>query len=113
MSAAELAGAATKDESLRLRFMDLYEVMRTTAAVRDSPDDGFLDEVLIPFSRTSDLVPSGGNLEGAQIVVVRDPVTRDRLVEITEPGARRYHAQPLRVKPRGARTPPAGSPRDS
>ena len=73
--------------------MDLYEVMRTTAAVREFTDDPLPDEVLHTILENARFAPSGGNRQGVQIVVVRDPVTRDRLVEITEPGARRYHAQ--------------------
>lgn len=73
--------------------MDLYEVMRTTAAVREFTDDPLPDEVLYTILENARFAPSGGNRQGTQIVVVRDPVTRDRLVEITEPGARRYHAQ--------------------
>jgi nitroreductase len=73
--------------------MDLYEVMRTTAAVREFTDDPLPDEVLLTILENARFAPSGGNRQGTQIVVVRDPATRDRLVEITEPGARRYHAQ--------------------
>ena len=73
--------------------MDLYEVMRTTAAVRDFTDDPLPDEVLHTILENARFAPSGGNRQGTQIVVIRDPATRERLVEITEPGARRYHAQ--------------------
>lgn len=73
--------------------MDLYEVMRTTAAVREFTDEPLPDDVLRTILENARFAPSGGNRQGAQIVVVRDPVTRERLVEITEPGARRYHAQ--------------------
>ena len=73
--------------------MDLYEVMRTTAAVRDFTGDPLPDDVLHAILDNARFAPSGGNRQGAQIVVVRDRATRDRLVEITEPGARRYHAQ--------------------
>jgi nitroreductase len=73
--------------------MDLYEVMRTTAAVREFTDDPLPDEVLYTILENARFAPSGGNRQGTQIVVVRDPATRDRLVGITEPGARRYHAQ--------------------
>jgi nitroreductase len=76
-----------------LRRMDLYEVMRTTAAVREFTDDPLPDEVLHTILENARFAPSGGNRQGTQIVVVRDPETRERLVEITEPGARRYHAQ--------------------
>ena len=73
--------------------MDLYDVMRTTAAVREFTDDPLADEVLHTILENARFAPSGGNRQGTQIVVVRDPTTRERLVEITEPGARRYHAQ--------------------
>lgn len=73
--------------------MDLYEVMRTTAAVRDFTNDPLPDEVLHTILDNARFAPSGGNRQGSQVVVVRDPATRERLVEITGPGARRYHAQ--------------------
>jgi nitroreductase len=73
--------------------MDLYEVMRTTAAVRDFTDDPLTDEVLHRILDNARFAPSGGNRQGVQIVVVRDPGVRERLVEVTQPGARRYHAQ--------------------
>ena len=73
--------------------MDLYEVMRTTAAVREFTGDPLPDEVLHTILDNARFAPSGGNRQGTQIVVVRDPATRERLVEVTGPGARRYHAQ--------------------
>jgi nitroreductase len=74
-------------------LMDLYDVMRTTAAVREFTDDPLPDTVLHTILDNARFAPSGGNRQGTQIVVVRDPATRERLVEITEPGAKRYHAQ--------------------
>jgi nitroreductase len=73
--------------------MDLYAVMRTTAAVRDFTDDPLPDDVLHAILDNARFAPSGGNRQGTQIVVVRDSATRERLVELTEPGARRYTAQ--------------------
>lgn len=73
--------------------MDLYDVMRTTAAVREFTDAPLPDEVLRTILDNARFAPSGGNRQGVQVVVVRDPATRERLVEITAPGARRYHAQ--------------------
>jgi nitroreductase len=73
--------------------MDLYEVMRTTAAVREFTDDPLPDEVLHRILDNARFAPSGGNRQGTQVVVVRDDETRERLVEITAPGAKRYHAQ--------------------
>lgn len=73
--------------------MDLYDVMRTTAAVREFTDDPLPDDVLHTILDNARFAPSGGNRQGLRIVVVRDAATRERLVEITAPGARRYHAQ--------------------
>ena len=73
--------------------MDLYDVMRTTAAVREFTDDPLPDDVLRTILDNARFAPSGGNRQGTQVVVVRDPETREGLVEITQPGAKRYHAQ--------------------
>jgi nitroreductase len=73
--------------------MELYDVMRTTAAVRDFTGDPLPDEVLHVILDNARFAPSGGNRQGTRIVIVRDAATRDRLVDITGPGARRYHAQ--------------------
>jgi nitroreductase len=73
--------------------MDLYDVMRTTAAVREFTDDPLPDDVLHTILDNARFAPSGGNRQGTRIVIVRDSATRERLVEIIEPGARRYHAQ--------------------
>lgn len=73
--------------------MDLYDVMRTTAAVREFTDDPLPDDALHTILDNARFAPSGGNRQGTRIVIVRDPATRERLVEITKPGARRYHAQ--------------------
>ena len=73
--------------------MDLYEAMRTTAAVRDFTNDPLPDDVLHRILDNARFAPSGGNRQGVQIVVVRDAAARERLVEATEPGARRYLAQ--------------------
>jgi nitroreductase len=73
--------------------MDLYDVMRTTAAVREFTDDPLPDDVLYTILHNARFAPSGGNRQGTRIVIVRDTATRERLVEITKPGARRYHAQ--------------------
>jgi nitroreductase len=73
--------------------MDLYDVMRTTAAVREFTDAPLPDAVLRTILDNARFAPSGGNRQGVQLVVVRDAATRERLVDITAPGARRYHAQ--------------------
>jgi len=73
--------------------MELYDVMRTTAAVREFTDDPLPDDVLHTILDNARFAPSGGNRQGTRIVVVRDPGTREALVGLTVPGARRYVAQ--------------------
>jgi len=73
--------------------MDLYDVMRTTAAVREFTEDPLPDDVLRTILENARFAPSGGNRQGTQVLVVRDLDTRRRLAELTIPGARRYTAQ--------------------
>jgi nitroreductase len=73
--------------------MDLYEVMRTTSAVRQFTGDPLEDDVLHRILENARFAPSGGNRQGTQIVVVRDREARQALAELTIPGARRYMAQ--------------------
>jgi nitroreductase len=75
--------------------MDLYEVMRTTSAVREFTGDPLPDDVLHRILENARFAPSGGNRQGTQIVVVRDLASRQALAELTIPGARRYMAQRL------------------
>ncbi len=73
--------------------MELYDVMRSTAAVREFTDGPFPDDVLERILDNARFAPSGGNRQGCRVVVVRDPATREKLAELTIPGARRYLAQ--------------------
>lgn len=73
--------------------MELDEVLRTTGAVREFTDEPVSDEVLHRILDTARFAPSGGNRQGAHVVVVRDRATRERLVDLTATGARRYTAQ--------------------
>lgn len=73
--------------------MDLYEVMRTTSAVREFTDEPLPDDVLRTVLDNARFAPSGGNRQGTQVLVVRDLEARRRLAELTIPGARRYTAQ--------------------
>ena len=73
--------------------MDLYEVMRTTSAVREFTGDPLPDAVLLTILDNARFAPSGGNRQGTQVLVVRDMEARRRLAELTIPGARRYTAQ--------------------
>jgi nitroreductase len=73
--------------------MQLYDAMRTTAAIREFTADPLPDEVLHRILDSARFAPSGGNRQGTHVVVVRDMGTRGRLAELSEPGTRRYMAQ--------------------
>jgi nitroreductase len=73
--------------------VDLYDVMRTTPAVREFTDDPLPDDVLLRILDHARFAPSGGNRQGAHVVVVRDAATRRRLAALQEPAAKRYVAQ--------------------
>lgn len=67
--------------------------MRTTAAVRDYTGDPLPDDVLERILDNARFAPSGGNRQGAHIIVIRDRATREALAELSMTGARRYAAQ--------------------
>jgi nitroreductase len=73
--------------------MELYDVMRTTFAVREFTDDPVPDPVLHRILDNARFAPSGGNRQGTHVTVVRDATIRRRLGELAIPGARRYFAQ--------------------
>jgi nitroreductase len=73
--------------------MELDDVLRTTGAVREFTDEPVSDDVLYRILDNARFAPSGGNRQGAHVIVVRERATRERLVELTLPGARRYVAQ--------------------
>jgi nitroreductase len=73
--------------------MELYEVMRTTAAIREFTDDPLPDDVLARILDHARFAPSGGNRQGAHLVLVTDRATREALAELNKPAVRRYVAQ--------------------
>jgi len=73
--------------------MELYDVMRTTGAVRQFTDDPLPDDVLERILDNARFAPSGGNRQGVRVIVVRDSATREALAELSIPAARRYAAQ--------------------
>ena len=73
--------------------MELYDVMRTTPAVREFTDDPLPDETLHRILEHARFAPSGGNRQGSHVVVVRDRATREALAELNGPAVRRYVAQ--------------------
>ncbi|ULE31456.1 nitroreductase family protein [Mycobacterium sp. IDR2000157661] len=73
--------------------MDLYDVMRTTAAVREYTDEELPDDVLERILDNARFAPSGGNRQGNRVIAVRDAGTREALIECAIPGTKRYIAQ--------------------
>src|ERR1700749_5075762 len=75
--------------------MNLRDVMRTTAAVREFTDDPLPDETLHAILDDARFAPSGGNRQGTRVIAVREQATRQALVELTVPGGKRYVPQVL------------------
>ncbi len=73
--------------------MELYDVMRSTAAVREFTDDPLPDEVLGRILDNARFAPSGGNRQGVRVIVVRAAEARSALADLAVPAARRYTAQ--------------------
>ncbi|MGA7052121.1 MAG: nitroreductase family protein [Mycobacterium sp.] len=73
--------------------MELYDVMRSTAAVREFTDDPLPEEVLGRILDNARFAPSGGNRQGVRVIVVRAEEARSALAELAVPAARRYTAQ--------------------
>ena len=74
-------------------LVDIYDVMRTTVAAREFTDDPLPDDVLERILDNARFAPSGGNRQGARVIVIRDRATREALAELSMTGARRYAAQ--------------------
>lgn len=73
--------------------MELYDVMRTTFSAREFTNDALSDATLYKILDNARFAPSGGNRQGAHVIVVRDPQTRQALAALTAPVAKRYVAQ--------------------
>lgn len=73
--------------------MELYDAMRTTGAVRKFTGDPLPDDVLERILDHARFAPTGGNRQGIRVIAVRDVPTREKLGELSEPGAQRYVAQ--------------------
>jgi nitroreductase len=73
--------------------MELYDVMRTTAATRAFTGEELPDDVLVRILDNARFAPSGGNRQGNRVVVVRDAETRAALGELGRKGAKRYLLQ--------------------
>jgi nitroreductase len=73
--------------------MEVYDVMRTTSAVREFTDDPLPDPILYRILDNARFAPSGGNRQGTHVTAVRDATVRQQLADLAIPGARRYFAQ--------------------
>ena len=73
--------------------MELYDVMRTTFSAREFTDDPLPDNVLFSILDRARFAPSGGNRQGWHVIVIRERATREALVALTTPAAKRYAAQ--------------------
>ena len=73
--------------------MELYDAMRTTFAAREFTDEPLPEPVLYRILDNARFAPSGGNRQGAHVIAVRDITVRQRLADLTVPGAQRYFAQ--------------------
>src|SRR5579875_502296 len=73
--------------------MALFDVMRSTPAVRNFTDDPLPDDILYRILDNARFAPSGGNRQGSRVIVVRDQDTQSALAELARPAARRYAAQ--------------------
>jgi nitroreductase len=73
--------------------MELYDVMRSTPAVREFTDDPLPDDVLGRILDNARFAPTGGNRQGVRVVLLRDKDTRSALADLGLTAARRYTAQ--------------------
>ncbi len=73
--------------------MELYDVMRTTGAVRSFTDAPVPPDALHRILDHARFAPSGGNQQGWHVTVVRDPAVRRRLGELSADVWARYLAE--------------------
>lgn len=73
--------------------MNFEEVLRTTFACRDFTNDPVSDETLYRILELARFAPSGGNRQGAHVIVVRDREVRQKLGEMCSSTLRIYGAQ--------------------
>jgi nitroreductase len=72
---------------------ELSSIMRTTFASRSFTDEPLPDHELAAILELARFAPSGGNRQGWHVIVVRDPATKDRLIELSMPAIELYVAQ--------------------
>src|SRR5262249_1244960 len=74
-------------------LMELYDVMRSTPAVREFTGDPLPDDVLGRILDSARFAPTGGNRQGGRVVGLRGQDTRSAMADVGLTGARRYTAQ--------------------
>ncbi len=72
---------------------ELADIMRRTFAARDFTDEAVPDSELAAIFELARFAPSGGNRQGWHVIVVRDPTTKERLIELSVPAIELYMAQ--------------------
>jgi nitroreductase len=73
--------------------VDFDDVIRTTFAARTFTDEEVSDAEVAAILDVARFAPSGGNRQGWQVVVVRDPKRKRRIIEAGIPSVRRYLAE--------------------
>lgn len=73
--------------------MDLYEIMRTTFSAREYAGDPLPDEIIYRILDNARFAPSGGNRQGWKVIIVRNKDSKEKIAELSIPGAKRYVAQ--------------------
>jgi nitroreductase len=72
--------------------MELRTAMATTPATRAFTDDPVPDEVVHSLLDVARFAPSGGNRQGWQVIVLKDPQVRTRVRELYQLAWREYMA---------------------
>ncbi len=73
--------------------MELHSALTTTGAIRDFTDDPVDDATVVRVLDVARFAPSGGNRQGWQVVLVKDPATRRLLRDRYLVGWYEYLAQ--------------------
>ena len=73
--------------------MDLFEVMIRTFACREFQDEEIEDEVIHRILDNARFAPSGGNRQGAHVIVVKDSEKKRKLGQLCGPTLLLYAAQ--------------------
>lgn len=90
-----------------MMLMELYDVMRTTPAVREFTDDPLPDDILERILDSARFAPTGGNRQGVRVIVLRDRYTRSALADRGLPPPAAIPPSSPRANHRGIRCSPA------